>query len=86
MNRKLEIINGLRVSKCGARFVGVNPFPAVAMETRKEVIPETKTESKPEKVKKNYFNPVEPEPAKGKDSLFDFRKDHRGSAEIEDEQ
>lgn len=84
MNRKMEIINGIRVSKCGAKHM--KPFPAVVMETRKEVKPEVKTETKQEKVKKNYFNQVEPEQVKEPESLFGFRKGRRENATTEDEQ
>jgi hypothetical protein len=81
MNRKMEIINGIRVSKCGAKHM--KPFPAVVM-TRPDVkLPEIQ-----EPIKKKEQRKPEPmrEERKEPESLFDFRKGRRENATTEDEQ
>lgn len=93
MKRKMEIINGIRVSKCGAKHM--KPFPAVVMQKQEPVAETVK--------KKEYKKPEPPTPPNGKiiregsyprkpnetepESLFDFRKGRRGNAAMtEDEQ
>jgi len=79
MNRKLEIINGLRVSKCGARHVGMKTFPAViAKPTSKPEPVNILKEKEPEKKSMKEYSrkalETESREQEQEESLFGIRK------------